>query len=191
MTILDSRRWEIKPIRASRHIAGISIANVIGRRLFPASAPSRTVFFRAAHHYQKRVWPYVKDRGCLKVQQQTPTSLKILICEDETLIALGLAAVLEDGGHEVCGICGTADDAVDAAAEQRPDLVLMDIMLRGTRDGLDAAAEIRRRLDIPCLMMSANDPALLRDRLTEIQAIGFIPKPYSPNDLLGCLARLG
>ncbi len=117
-------------------------------------------------------------------------SLRILICEDESLIALGLCAIVEDAGHIVCGTCATAVEAVAAAITHRPDLVLMDVMLRGGEDGIAAALEIRQRLDIPCLFMSAVDAPAVRDRMAGAQPLGFIAKPYRPADLLQQLQRL-
>ncbi|SNS15991.1 Response regulator receiver domain-containing protein [Azospirillum sp. RU38E] len=116
--------------------------------------------------------------------------LRILICEDESLIALGLCAIVEDAGHIVCDTCATAVEAVAAAITHRPDLVLMDVMLRGGEDGIAAALEIRQRLDIPCLFMSAVDAPAVRDRMAGARPLGFIAKPYRPADLLQQLQRL-
>lgn len=117
-------------------------------------------------------------------------TLRILICEDESLIALGLCAIVEDAGHTVCGTCATAVEAVASAMTHRPDLVLMDVMLRGGEDGISAALEIRQRLDIPSLFMSAVDVPAVRERMEAAKPLGFIAKPYSPTDLLRQLQRL-
>jgi CheY-like chemotaxis protein len=117
-------------------------------------------------------------------------TLRILICEDESLIALGLCAIVEDAGHIVCGTCATAVEAVSAAINHQPDLVLMDVMLRGGEDGITAALEIRKRLNIPCLFMSAVDVPAVRERMAAAHPLGFIAKPYRPADLLQQLQRL-
>jgi CheY-like chemotaxis protein len=119
-----------------------------------------------------------------------PRPLRILICEDESLIALGLCAIVEDAGHVVCGTCATVMEAVTAAITSLPDLVLMDVMLRGGEDGIAAALEIRQRLDIPCLFMSAVDVPAARKRMEAARPLGFIAKPYRPADLLQQLQRL-
>lgn len=80
--------------------------------------------------------------------------------------------------HRVVGFAGTADRAVELADELRPDLVLMDIRLRGERDGIDAAIETRERFDIPSLIISAHSDAWARERATPAQVLGFIPKPF-------------
>ena len=67
---------------------------------------------------------------------------RILIVEDEMFVAMDLDLVVEKAGHHAVGFAGTAERAVELADGLRPDLVLMDIRLRGQRDGVDAAIEI-------------------------------------------------
>ncbi|QJE72596.1 response regulator [Aerophototrophica crusticola] len=109
--------------------------------------------------------------------------LKILICEDEAIIALGLEQMLLAMGHQVCDICATADDAVEAAGRDRPDVVLMDVMLRGEPDGIEAALQIRQRFGIPSLIMTAVDAQAVRERAAAAKPIGFLAKPYRVEDL--------
>ena len=86
--------------------------------------------------------------------------------------------MVEKAGHHAVGFAGTADRAVALAEELHPDLVLMDIRLRGERDGVDAAIEIRKRFDIPCLVISAYTDALTRERAAPAHVLGFISKPF-------------
>jgi DNA-binding NarL/FixJ family response regulator len=103
---------------------------------------------------------------------------RILIVEDEMFVAMDIELVVEKAGHQVVGFAGTADRAVALADELHPDLVLMDIRLRGERDGIDAAIEIRQRFDIPSLIISAFSDAPTRERAGPAQVLGFISKPF-------------
>ena len=93
-------------------------------------------------------------------------------------VAMDIELVVEKTGHQVVGVAGTADRAVVLAEELHPDLVLMDIRLRGKRDGLDAAIEIRQRFDIPSLIISAFSDAQNRERAKPARVLGFISKPF-------------
>ncbi len=103
---------------------------------------------------------------------------RILIVEDELFVAMDIESVVQKAEHRVVGFAGTADRAVELADELRPDLVLMDIRLRGERDGIDAAIEIRERFDIPSLIISAHSDAWARERAAPARVLGFIPKPF-------------
>src|SRR5262249_2941641 len=75
-------------------------------------------------------------------------SLRVLIVEDEFFISLHTKELVEELGHVVVGIAVSADQAIHVAEQERPDVVLMDIRLVGSRDGIEAADEIRKRLGI-------------------------------------------
>ena len=106
------------------------------------------------------------------------TGRRILIVEDELFVAMDIELVVEKAGHQTVGFAGTAERAVAMAGELDPDLVLMDIRLRGERDGVDAAIEIRKHFDIPCLVISAFTDAPMRDRAAPARVLGFISKPF-------------
>jgi len=111
-------------------------------------------------------------------QDRTTASRRILLVEDEMFVAMDIERVVEKAGHQVVGFAGTAERAVALAEELRPDLILMDIRLRGERDGIDAAIEIRKRFDIPCLVISAFTDASTRERAVPARVLGFISKPF-------------
>jgi two-component system, response regulator PdtaR len=110
--------------------------------------------------------------------------------EDEILIALDMRAMLEASGHVVVGIADSADRAIATALRERPDLVLMDIALVGSRDGIDAAIELRARLDIPSLFITAHPDPTLRERARTAKPLGFLAKPLDEDVLLRLLAQL-
>ncbi|MDZ5647734.1 MULTISPECIES: response regulator [unclassified Nitrospirillum] len=114
---------------------------------------------------------------------------RIVVVEDEALIALGLEQILLLQGHEVCAVASSVDEAVDAVDRHRPDLVLMDVMLRGGGDGVEAADRIWKRFGIRSLFTSAVDANILRSRAPSV-SLGFITKPYRPEDFQRSLGAL-
>jgi len=81
---------------------------------------------------------------------------RVLIVEDEILIAEELSERLLRLGFNVIAVVDTADLGVAIATSEHPDLVLMDIRLRGQKDGVEAAAEIRRQVDVPIVYLTAH-----------------------------------
>lgn len=108
---------------------------------------------------------------------------RILIVEDERLIAAGLEATLTDLGYEVVGNVPSGEEAVQTAFATSPDLVLMDIQLRGDVDGIQAAARIHDRLDVPVTYLTAyaDDETLGRAKITS--PFGYVLKPYTEREL--------
>jgi CheY-like chemotaxis protein len=103
---------------------------------------------------------------------------RILIVEDEFIIALGIERSLNALGYSVLDTVPSGEEAVDKAIAEQPDLVLMDINLQGEIDGLDSARRIRLRTDIPIIFLTAyaDNDSLKRARETE--SYGFIVKPF-------------
>ena len=108
---------------------------------------------------------------------------RILIADDESLVARELEAKAIECGFEVAGIASSGRAAIALAAQVEPDLVLMDVVLGGDMDGLAAAEEIRCHLPIPIIFMADDfDEATLK-HLREIQPFGHIAKPVSAREL--------
>jgi len=108
---------------------------------------------------------------------------KILIVEDEGIVSLHIKKTLEDLGYVVSDIAGSGEDAIIKAMENRPDLVLMDIVLQGIVDGIDAAEKIRALFNIPVIYLTAHadESTLQRAKLTA--PFGYIVKPFKERDL--------
>ena len=108
---------------------------------------------------------------------------KILIVEDEGIVILHISKALENLGYIVAGIANYGDDAIVKATEIRPDLVLMDIVLKGLVDGIDAAEKIHAILNIPVIYLTAHadESTLQRAKVTE--PFGYIVKPFRERDL--------
>jgi PAS domain S-box-containing protein len=107
----------------------------------------------------------------------------ILIVEDERIIAMDIKHSLLNLGYEVVGMAASGEDAVVQAGEFCPDLILMDIMLQGTLDGIEAAEQIRQRYNIPLVYLTAyaNDTILARAKITE--PFGYVLKPFRETEL--------
>lgn len=108
---------------------------------------------------------------------------KILIVEDQLIIAMDLKQTLEGLGYGVTGIAGTAEECFKYFEQEKPDLVLMDIMLSGNVDGIYAAEVIHKDFDVPIIYLTAHsdDNSLLRANLTG--PYGYIVKPIEERDL--------
>lgn len=107
------------------------------------------------------------------------TKARILIIEDETVIAMDLGDIVTAIGHQVCGVEITANGAVEAAERERPDLVLADIQLADGSSGIDAVKEILASFDVPVIFITAFPDRLLTGERPEPTFL--ITKPYSPD----------
>jgi PAS domain S-box-containing protein len=108
---------------------------------------------------------------------------RILIVEDESLIALDLSRRLPKLGYEVCATVATGEDAVQKAAELKPNLVLMDICLRGAMDGIAAAEIIRQRSDVPVVYLTANSDEKTLQRAKLSRPSSYLLKPFKEREL--------
>jgi PAS domain S-box-containing protein len=108
---------------------------------------------------------------------------KILVVEDEAIVASDIKDTLISLGYGVAGMAKSGEAALEKVAETRPDLVLMDIHLAGKKDGIEAAGEIHVKYGIPIIFLTAYaDPALL-ERAKVTEPYGFIVKPYEERGL--------
>lgn len=107
----------------------------------------------------------------------------VLVVEDETIVAKDIQVSLRKLGYAVPETVSTGEDAIRAASEYKPDIVLMDIMLRGAMSGIEAAEKIRETLTIPVIYLTAysDESTLSKAKITE--PYGYIIKPYKEIDL--------
>lgn len=108
---------------------------------------------------------------------------KILVVEDENIVAMDIERGLRHLGYSVVGRASRGKDALEQAAEHRPDLVLMDIQLKGAMDGVEAADRIRREFHIPVVFLTAyaDEPTL--ERAKRAEAYGYLLKPFEESEL--------
>ena len=123
------------------------------------------------------------DRAIVEVQKRIENELvsRVLIIEDEPIIALDLENLVTELGHEVVGTAATRDDAVKQAKSKRPGLVLADINLGEGGSGIDAVAEILDSFDIPVIFVTAYPEKLLTGERPEPTYL--IAKPFLPETI--------
>ena len=107
----------------------------------------------------------------------------ILIVEDESIVAEGIETSLLELGYEVAAKTGSAKNAIELARKHRPDLVLMDIVLKGEEDGVHAAGQIASQFDIPVVFLTAYSDKSTLNRAKLTDPFGYITKPFQDKDL--------
>jgi len=107
----------------------------------------------------------------------------ILVVEDESIVSKDIQMSLKRLGYNICGAAATGEEAVDIARESSPDLILMDIMLKGKLNGIETAHIIRESIDTPIIYLTAyaDDSTLSKAKITE--PYGYIIKPFQEIDL--------
>ena len=115
---------------------------------------------------------------------ESGAGLRVLVVEDEALIAEEIQDRLTRSGFRVMGVCDTAEQAIKAADEFNPDLVPMDIRLKGKMDGIDAASRIYQRLQIPVIYLTAHSDQATLQRAKATVPFGYLLKPFQERDLL-------
>ncbi len=111
------------------------------------------------------------------------TRKRIEIVEDEAVIAMEMAQRLRDFGYDVVGTAASGDQALALATESRPDLIMMDIQIKGNSDGIETARRIRERFDVPILFMTAYGDEATVGRAMDSAPYGYLIKPYRPDEL--------
>lgn len=130
--------------------------------------------------------PRIKGSAIAPMEIRVPERLRVLIADDEHLVATGLASMVIALGHEVVAIAADGASAVDLAREKRPDLSLLDIRMP-MKSGIEAAAEIDEQLQIPTIIVSAYSD---QEHLDKIKSYGlsggiygYLLKPVEREDL--------
>jgi signal transduction histidine kinase len=107
----------------------------------------------------------------------------ILIVEDENIVALDMRMRLEGMGYRVVDVVETGSLAVERAAALSPDLVLMDIKLKGEQDGIEAAGRLRERMEVPVIFVTAFTDERTLERAKHASPYGYIVKPFHEREL--------
>jgi len=108
---------------------------------------------------------------------------KILVVEDERIVAEDIRENLEQLGYEVPEIASSGEEAVAAAERVRPDLVMMDVRIRGTTDGIEAVEQIYRKLDVPVIYLTAFADEKTLERAKKTRPFGYLIKPFKEREL--------
>ncbi|MCL5035900.1 MAG: response regulator [Chloroflexi bacterium] len=118
-----------------------------------------------------------------RLKRKSKKNIGILVVEDESIIAKDIETTLNNLGYKALGFASRGKEAIKQAEEFQPDLVMMDIVLKGGMDGIEAAEEIRSRFNIPVIYLSAysDENTLQRAKITE--PFGFLLKPLDEREL--------
>lgn len=108
---------------------------------------------------------------------------QVMVVEDEGLVALSLEKKLTDLGYSVSAVVASAEEAIQKALEFKPDIILMDIMLRGGTDGITAAYRIREHIDLPIVYLTAYSDTKTIERAKGTEPFGYLIKPFEEREL--------
>jgi DNA-binding LytR/AlgR family response regulator len=111
------------------------------------------------------------------------TLIKILVVEDEMIIAAKISMQLTSLGYEVTGILPRGEQAIDQVKENKPDIILMDINLKGNLDGIETATLLQKQYNFPIIYLTANADEPTFNRAKSTRPYAFISKPFKQLDL--------
>ena len=108
---------------------------------------------------------------------------RVLIVEDDMIISLVIENMVKELGHDVVGKATTGDEAIKLAVTHSPDLLLMDIRLKGEMDGIEALTEIKQKIETSVIYLTGNSDRVNYERARETEFIDLITKPFTISDL--------
>ncbi len=116
--------------------------------------------------------------------------LKVLIVEDDMISAAALRSELKAMGHEVCPLAPTGEKAIRIAEIEHPDVVFMDVRLRGEMNGIDASREISSRVETSIIFMSGYSMEVFKGMMGSVESFRLISKPVKPEDVEDAIAAV-
>jgi two-component system, response regulator PdtaR len=114
---------------------------------------------------------------------------RVLIVEDDALLAIDIEDALREAGYDVVGVAERCSRAVDLAGCRRPDVVVMDVRLAGKRDGIETAVIIRQSYDIPSIFATGQPESELGNRADAARPCGWLKKPYQRHQLVEAVSK--
>lgn len=117
----------------------------------------------------------------------TAAKPKILVVEDEFIVAFEMKVALEGMGYTVCGMASSGVEALTYAEREKPDCVLMDISIKGEMDGIEVARHIRSRYDVGTIFMSGYPVEEMMKRAADVRPICCFVKPLDYDQLEAAL----
>lgn len=109
--------------------------------------------------------------------------IKVLIVEDEALIASEITECLEENDFEISGVSSTAEEALTSVKNNKPDVILMDISIKGKMNGIDLAKSILNTQSIPIIFLTSNSNASVIKEASKVNPNAFLLKPFSDKEL--------
>src|SRR5215218_1562607 len=111
----------------------------------------------------------------------------ILIVEDSTTAAFVLKQPLENAGYVVIGSCDSGEDAVTFVEKMKPDLILMDIVLKGVLDGIQTAGLLKQKFNLPSVFLTSLTDRKTIDRAKVTEAYGYLAKPFDSREVVAVI----
>ena len=138
-----------------------------------------------------RHWPQLMfaREDSVGSDERTEPPTRILVVEDDFLVAAEVEEALSDAGFDVAEVATTAEEAVARARARKPALVVMDVRLAGEHDGIHAAVEIFRTLGIRSIFATAHYDQDSLERAKPAMPLGWLQKPYSMVSLVSAVSR--
>jgi len=118
------------------------------------------------------------------------TRKKILIVEDEIIVAMEIELALQSKGYAVVGKAPTSEKAIELAQKFLPDIILMDVNIKGSKDGIGTSKEILKFHNTSIIFLSAYSDSETVKRMQVIQPHYFLPKPYSQSELVKIISTV-
>jgi two-component system, response regulator PdtaR len=115
------------------------------------------------------------------------TTARILVVEDEGIVAQEIKSRLEKSGYSICAVAHDGESAIGRAGDLQPDLVLMDIRLKGSMDGIEAAGRIRERFNLPVVYLTAYTDSATLARAKVMEPFGYVVKPFETRSLVAAI----
>jgi len=115
--------------------------------------------------------------------------IRILVVEDDALVASYIQEVLQESGYDVSGFASTGSEALALAEEARPDLALVDIRLAGPMDGIEVACELRSRFSVSSIFLTGLYDTATVERAQIAAPLGFLQKPFRPSQVFNALEQ--
>lgn len=117
------------------------------------------------------------------------TKHRILVVEDETIVAMDIQQMLEKLGYDVSAVVSSGEESLRKASLLKLDLVLMDIRLKGKIDGLKAAQHLKKRFNLPVIYLTAYGDEDTKKKTRKIKHFGFIHKPFEEKELISTIEK--
>jgi len=117
----------------------------------------------------------------------TGGDIKILIVEDDAIIAMDMEQILRKKGYNVVGRVDRGEKALLAVDEKKPDVVLMDINIKGSIDGITVAKKLLDELHMKVIYVTAYSDMNMKERAFETEPIGYLVKPVRESELIGMI----
>lgn len=115
--------------------------------------------------------------------------IKVMVVEDEVLIGLMLVKKLRAYGYEVGDVVTTGEESVEVAGKIRPSVVLMDVMLAGQMNGIEAARQIKNKYGIPIIFFTGYDDTLLHDQARKVEPVAILAKMDPISDIIAAIEQ--